>query len=76
MLGKNPSEEREKSSQVKGRCRKNIRVCFFFYEAKNGKERQNCIVQRYEKKTCAKDIHPCPYHHRVYEIARFIDSRK
>jgi hypothetical protein len=73
---KNPTKEKKKKEQIKGLCRINIRACFFLYQAKNGKEIQNCIVQRYEKKTCAKDIHQCPSHHRVYEIARFIDSHK
>ncbi len=67
MLGKNPR---------KGLCRINIRVCFFLYQAENGKVRQNCIVQRRMKKVCAKDSHPCQSYYCVYEIARFFDSRK
>jgi hypothetical protein len=76
MLEKNSRKGREKKYPVKGLCRINIHVCFFLYLAKNGKERKNCIVQRHEKKMCAKDIHPYPSHHRVYEIARFVDLRK
>lgn len=50
-------------------------ICFFLYRAKGGKEKQNCIVQREEKK-CTKDIHACSSPHCVDAIARFIDSRK
>jgi hypothetical protein len=67
---------REKKYSVKGLCRINIRVRFFLYQTKNENERQSCIVQRHDKKMCAKDINPYPFHHRVYEIARFVDSRK
>jgi hypothetical protein len=75
-LKKTQEKEKKKKYPVKGLCRINIRVSFFLYQAKNGMERQNCIVQRREKKMCAKDIHPCPSHQRVYEIALFVDSRK
>jgi hypothetical protein len=75
MLRKNPQKKRKKCPE-KRLYRISIRAYFVLHRAENRKERRNCIVQRYEKKTCMKVIHPCPYHHRAYEIARFIDSRK
>jgi hypothetical protein len=68
-------QKKEKKYPLKGLCRINIRICFSLYRAKSGKEKQNCIGQR-DKKKRAKDIYPCPSHQRVYETARFIDSRK
>jgi hypothetical protein len=65
MLGKNPRKGRGKKYPVKGLCRINIDVSFFLYQAKNGKERQNCIVQLHEKQMCAKGIHPCLSYHCV-----------
>ncbi len=50
-----------------------LRLFFTVYRAKNGKKRQNCIVQRDGKKTCTEDIYTCLSHHRVYKIAWFID---
>jgi hypothetical protein len=47
-----PQEKEEKEYPVKELWRINIPVCFFLYQANNGKERQNWIVQRHEKQ-CA-----------------------
>jgi hypothetical protein len=47
---KKPKKKKRKKYPVKGLCRINIRVCFLLYQAKNGKERQNYIVQLHEKK--------------------------
>ncbi len=47
---KKPKKRKRKKYLVKGLCRINIRLCFFLYQTNNGKERQNCIVQRHGKK--------------------------
>ncbi len=49
---------------------------FFLISSKEWKGKTKLYGAASWKKMCAKDIHPWPSHHGVYEIARFVDSRK
>jgi hypothetical protein len=75
MVEKN-STKKKKKMQSRKTMSYNYTHLFFLISSKEWKGKTKLRSAALRKKTCAKDIHPCPYHHHVYEIARFIDSCK